>query len=184
MPLFSEPLCPQCGQSLPMRKLWKVEGSGRLGLLQEKCGIVCSQCGMRLRIFQAGVGIYDVATIMLVVGLGSPLIHLIPVRDKNTQLFLLLLIGFPIIILLLRFAPCFARVAEIQSEERIKFPLSSRSEEPESAEVRGERELAESMAEARNSDSSAIAASDWKCASCGEVNPGQFNICWKCQKSR
>lgn len=24
----------------------------------------------------------------------------------------------------------------------------------------------------------------WKCSSCGEISPGEFNICWKCGNSR
>jgi hypothetical protein len=77
-------------------------------------------------------------------------------------------------------------VGEIKDQDTLEFPLSPKpaAEEPESAEEKGQRELAEAMDEARNSGPSSVSPSSWQCASCGEENPGEFDICWKCQKNR
>ncbi|MGC4015590.1 MAG: DUF2007 domain-containing protein [Luteolibacter sp.] len=33
-------------------------------------------------------------------------------------------------------------------------------------------------------ESAAPAGGDWICPSCGEENPGNFDLCWSCEKSR
>jgi len=166
-----------------MRQLWALAETDRTGALRQRCGIVCPQCGMRLRILQVGVTVYSIVTLLCVVAIASFLTRLIPLHDKDAQVFLTLLVTFPVVMVLLRFAPCFARVAEIKDQEELEFPLSPKLEEPESAEARDERELTEALASAK-SEPRDISSAAWRCASCGEENPGEFDICWKCQKER
>jgi hypothetical protein len=186
MPLFSEPPCPQCGQTLPLRQLWAAADTDRNGALSRKCGIVCPQCGMRLRVFQTRVSIFRLCLLVLSIAVAVFLVQQIfPYRDKDARKILTLCVGLPLVFFLNQFAPCFARVGEIKDQDILEFPLSPKlaAEEPESAEAKGQRELAEAMDEAQSSRSSNVSPSDWRCASCGEENPGEFDICWKCQKS-
>ena len=187
MALFSEPPCPQCGQRLPLRQLWAAADTDKNGALRRNCGIVCPQCGMRLRVFQARASIFRILSLVLSVAIAALLVQQIfPYKVKDARAILTLCVGLPLVFFLNRFAPCFARVGEITDQEVLEFPLSPKpvAEEPESAEAKGQRELSEAMDEAQNGGPSSAASSGWRCASCGEENPGEFVICWKCQKNR
>jgi len=41
-----------------------------------------------------------------------------------------------------------------------------------------------SRSDVRGVGDTAIDSSAWKCAGCGEENPGNFEECWKCQRDR
>lgn len=34
----------------------------------------------------------------------------------------------------------------------------------------------------RRKDAVAASAADWRCQSCGEANPGEFEVCWSCAR--
>jgi hypothetical protein len=167
-----------------MRQLWAAADTDRSGALRDRCGIVCPQCGMTLEIFQAAANVYSFGAMLLVLPLAYFLMHIIPAHNKETQLILTLLVFVPLVSVLLRFTPCFARVARATNPNELTYPLSPKPLEPESTEARNQRELAEAIANAQNDKSRGISPATWQCASCGEENPGEFDICWKCQKDR
>jgi hypothetical protein len=182
MPIFREPPCPQCGQVFPTRQLWKVAPPNRFYLLNGKCGIACPHCGMHLRVFQSGVAIFSVAVLFMAMGLLY--VALATVSDKDAVVIVLALIMIPAVILQVRFAPCFARVGVVTDETGIEYPLAPRPMAPETDGERDEHEFAEAMSQAPASETLQGGASAWKCASCGEDNPGEFDVCWKCQRDR
>jgi hypothetical protein len=187
MPLFSEPPCPQCGQSLPLRQLWAVADTERSGALRGKCGIICPQCGSRLRIFQARASFFRIFSLVLSIAVAFFLVQrILPHGARDARKILTLCVALPLIFFLDRFAPCFAQVRETKDQDTLEFPLSPKpaAEKPESTEAKGQRELAEAMDEAKNGGSDSVSPSGWRCPSCGEENPGEFDLCWKCQKSR
>jgi hypothetical protein len=47
----------------------------------------------------------------------------------------------------------------------------------------GDYEQAIALIKARHEEESQPRA-DWKCPSCSEINPGNFEICWQCQTAR
>ena len=136
-----------------------------------------------MRVLQAGASVYTVAILLFAFAGASFLLRLVPLHDKDTQAFVFLLVAFSIIVPLLRFGPCFARVTQNGDLQGLIYPLSPQPEEPESEEARAERELMDALANAKR-ESRDMSSRAWRCASCGEDNPGEFDICWKCQKEK
>jgi hypothetical protein len=123
MAIFSEPICPHCGQPLPMRELWEFAGYDRLGLLREKSGIVCPQCGTKLRVIQSGVClsfILPAVAIGTLLGLSSRALRASGVDPKVAIVILLV----PLLMFWFRYGPCFARVRPVKSTETLVYPLS------------------------------------------------------------
>ena len=184
MPLLSEPRCPQCGFPLPTRQLWRVAGTNKLNLLTKKCGIVCPQCQVRLQVRQTYVLIFNLAIPVVAAVVALFCIRLFPKLDKDGQTIVLLAMLTPVVIFQARFAPCFAQVALVSSDMALDYPLAPRPVKPESDEEQAQREIVEAIAEAQNSEATRPLVESWICVSCGEENPGEFDICWKCQKVR
>jgi hypothetical protein len=142
---------------------------------------------MRLRIFQARASFFRIVSLLLSIAVAFFLVQkMLPHSAKDARKILALCVALPLIFFLDRFAPCFAQVREPKDQDMLEFPLSPKpvAEESESAEAKGQRELAEAMDEAKNGGSDNISPLGWRCPSCGEENPGEFDICWKCQKGR
>jgi hypothetical protein len=103
---------------------------------------------------------------------------------KDAQIPILLLVGIPVVILQVRYAPCYATVGIVTSDELLCYPLSPPPPLPESQQEKDEREYSEQVADWQDSKARLGTESAWKCNYCGEENPGEFDVCWKCQKER
>src|SRR5277367_4867801 len=103
MPLINEPRCPRCASTVPMKALWQIVGTNRLGLLKEHCVIVCPHCGIRLRVLQARVILIQIASIIVassLIGLASRYL-----KDQGALTVLMLVIFIPIIVFQVRYSP-------------------------------------------------------------------------------
>ncbi len=70
-------------------------------------------------------------------------------------------------------------------KDKLPYPLSAQPVPiAESDQERDARELEEVLTKEPDRELDATAAASWKCLSCGEDNPGNFNECWKCQTIR
>ena|SRR5579863_8022869 len=126
MPLLSEPPCPKCGRPLPTRELWELAGYDRLGLLHDKSGIVCPQCGIRLKVIQLGVILSLLLPCLGVGALVALFGHALKAHGMDPKVVGTLM-GIPTFMFWIRYGPCFARVREIKPDEQLVYPLSPNS---------------------------------------------------------
>jgi hypothetical protein len=105
----------------------------------------------------------------------------VPRKDADP---LLLIAVISAVIFQVRFAPCFATVAIVTSDENLSYPLSPPPVAPESQEEKELRESFEELMEWQERKLSEDPGPSWKCDDCGEDNPSEFEVCWKCRRER
>jgi hypothetical protein len=185
MGLLDPPRCPQCNCEIAMEEFWRVAPKQSKGnFLSGSAGIVCPVCGVKLRVLQGRV----VASWAL--ALGAPLIvfaildSLSPV-DHDSVSGKIRLIAFLAIlggsfVLQWRWTPRLLRLRFVNDGETVEYPLVMRAREL-AAEAELEEKLAKKQLELESPD---VGKPAWACAKCREENPGNFDICWKCQTVR
>ena len=126
MQLLNEPPCPRCKQLLPTRQLWDIAGYDRLGLLHDKSGIVCPQCGLQLKVIQWPVFLSFLLPALGVGALVGLFDHALKAIGANPKIVAVLLM-IPIFFLWMEYGPSFARVRKTKPDEDLVYPLSSTS---------------------------------------------------------
>jgi hypothetical protein len=184
MPLISEPLCPQCGQPLPTRQLWRVAAKKSVSLLSIKCGIKCPLCQVRLRILQGRVVLFNFLILMVGVGFTIAYLMLATPLDRYKSKLTIVIILLPVVLLQMRFAPCFVRVAVVIGEDRLTYPLDPSPPPVTIGDAIARLRPLEAQFREKDDNSDEPPVTPWRCGSCGEENPGEFDCCWKCQKDR
>jgi hypothetical protein len=117
---------------------------------------------------------------MVPIGLGILLSYWSPV-DRDSVRGKIWLIGcFALygggFILQARWTPRLLRLRFVNDGETVEYPLVIRAKELAAAE-----QLEEEQLELESPD---VGKPAWTCAKCREENPGNFDICWKCQGAR
>lgn len=172
MALLDPPQCPLCFSAVPLEQLWSVSPTNRSGLLIGRIGIICPACDAKLRVVQTRVVLGMLSTYAVLMG-GAFLLQTI---DSLKQLYVFYVLGVvvPVVLIQQRTFPRLARLRVLKTGETVEFPLTKLSQ---FADLDLDDEEAASSETA--SDEPA-----WKCKSCGEENPGSFDICWKCRSTR
>jgi hypothetical protein len=80
-----------------------------------------------------------------------------------------------------KYAKRFAGLRELDAGEVVSFPLEAAPFDPFAYEVEKNDGLAPFLVTHENTQGDSEA---WRCSSCGETNPGEFELCWKCGKDR
>lgn len=136
MHLFKEPLCPKCGQHLPLEELWDLRDYSKLRRyrLPQPLGIICPGCGIRLRLeqwpsFILFVAIIVVFLVLIETFLPGARIHYLIFREYNRRddiaqtLGVLLEIG--LLLCYMKFGPYLCRVRPTKSSDPdLEYPLS------------------------------------------------------------
>jgi len=89
-------------------------------------------------------------------------------------------LALPVIIGLRRMEPRLARLRPVQGAEIVWCPLSNESFPARTATVKGDAV----QLDADYGRSVADAEQSWRCVSCREENPGEFEACWSCGADR
>ena len=126
MQLLNEPPCPKCRQPLPTRQLWDIAGYDRFGLLRDKSGIVCPQCGLQLKVIQWPVFLSFLLPALGIVALVGLFDHALIAIGANPKIVAILLM-IPLFFFRLEYGPCLARVRKAKPDEVLVYPLSSTS---------------------------------------------------------
>jgi hypothetical protein len=79
-----------------------------------------------------------------------------------------------------RCAPRLLRLRFVNDGEKVEYPLVIRAREL-AEERAADEKLAEEQLELESPD---VGKPAWICAKCREENPGNFDVCWKCQAAR
>jgi hypothetical protein len=181
MSLLDPPRCPQCNSDIALRDFWEVapkqsRGTGLSGAL----GIVCPTCGVKLRVLQGRAQL----SYVLVFGLPFALLFLVgqavPLNSgtppAKIALFCLGAIYFGGFILQQHYFPRLLQLRYLRDGEFVDYPLARAAKEQAAED--------QFFEEQRQMESPGTGKLAWTCASCGEENPGNFEVCWKCQEAR
>jgi hypothetical protein len=141
---------------------------------------VCPVCGIKLRVVQGRAQLSNV----LVFGLPLMLLFLlgraIPLYSGTAAAKIALLclgaIYFGGFVLQQHNFPRLLQLRYLRDGEAVDYPLLTAAKE----------QVAEDQffEEQREMESHDTGEPVWRCASCGEENPGNFEVCWKCQAER
>ena len=135
MPLLKDSRCPQCSGGLPLKVLWEFSRSSSYGLVKEsgvlrgKIGIVCPNCGAKLRVVQTRIRLFVfllwVACFGCAWSLGEWLRHAHIVLAQTTEVLGVGVLVFAIFLLQKFCIPHLAQVRLASPGEQLGFPLSS-----------------------------------------------------------
>jgi hypothetical protein len=168
MTLIPHPACPACRARISLDALYAAAATSRSGrLLGGPYGLRCPECGTTLRVHDEWL---PLVSLLWVAGPVVVLAWLY--RDTlatNLRLGAVLL-GIPLLLLLQSlYAQRFARLARTAGDENLVLPL----EPPPETAPPAEHEVVYTGA-----------TTPWHCATCGEENPANFDVCWQCQAPR
>jgi hypothetical protein len=181
MSLLDPPRCPQCNSDIALRDFWEVAPKQSRGsALSGSLGIVCPTCGVKLKVIQGRVHLSFALVLVVPFALALLVGRVIPL-DSGTDSSKLMVICLGAIyiggfFLQQRYIPRLLQVRFLKDGEVVEYPLAIWARES-AAE-------AQFFKEQREMESPDLGKPVWTCTSCGEENPGNFDICWKCQTVR
>jgi hypothetical protein len=182
MSLFDLPRCPNCNSEIDLKELWRIAPKTNRGsTIEGNVAIVCPVCGIKLRVLQGRAQLSGLLGFGLLIALALIGGHL---SSHTGSPLLTALIAAPFVIVAIagywiqrRLIPRLLRVRLLEEGEQVVYPLIAPQEVWETEQQVDARDL-------RNSESSGDNRPVWTCSKCGEKNPGNFDICWKCQAER
>jgi len=134
MPNLHESRCPNCDSGLPLKVLWEFSRSSLYGLvnksgtLKGKIGIVCPNCGVKLRVVQTRIRVFLVLIWLAAYGVawsaGKLLRHEHFALSRTYVIAALLVFFFAIWLLQKYLIPHLAQVRLAGADEQLGFPLS------------------------------------------------------------
>jgi hypothetical protein len=150
-------------------------------LLSGSLGIVCPVCGVKLRVLQGRV-VASWALALVVPLIVLTLLDSLNPVDRDSVGGKIRLVEFMAVlggsfVLQWCWTPRLLRLRFVNDGETLEYPLVVRAREL--AEDRAtEAKLLEEQLELESPD---VGKPAWTCVKCREENPGNFDICWKCQ---
>jgi DNA-directed RNA polymerase subunit RPC12/RpoP len=134
MPLLRDTRCPQCDSGLPLKVLWEFSRSSsydlvrKSGVLRGRIGIVCPNCGAKLRIVQTRIRVFLFLLWAIAFGgawfVGEWMRHAHVVLNRMSQVLGLVVLGTAIVLLQKYCIPHLAQVRLAGADEQLGFPLS------------------------------------------------------------
>jgi hypothetical protein len=147
-------------------------------------GIVCPVCGVKLRVLQGRVvaswalALVSPLIVLAILDSLSPVDHdSVSGKIRLVEFMALFGGGF---VLQWRWTPRLLRLRFVNDGETVEYPLVIRAREL-AEERAADAKLLEEQLELESPD---VGKPAWTCAKCHEENPGNFDICWKCQAAR
>jgi hypothetical protein len=176
--MLEYPPCPVCGGELPLREFFEEwDPSGRYQTANP--ALECPSCFARLRpkLLRAGL----LMTAALIASFALMFMGMMFFRENDLAS---LVNGMAFVASFFWIQGSFRQRLitwrEVAPGERVRFMLPTRAQRDQAdAEARAAAE-AERAAAARE----AAAYPPWRCLTCGEENPGRFELCWKCESER
>jgi hypothetical protein len=147
-------------------------------------GITCPTCSQKLRVRQTSV--FIASTVILF----APMLFVALVIEPYTQYFRgndvltiasVVVVIAPLFWIQTKYAKRFAGLRDLDAGEVVSFPLEAAPFDPFAYEF----EKNDGPATFRPTHENTQGESEtWRCSSCGEANPVEFELCWKCGKDR
>ena len=173
--MLEYPPCPVCGGELPLKAFFK-EWNPTSKYDAQNPALECPSCFAPLRPKCLRAGIITVAALISSIAL---MVVVIKTFGENESASMAAVVAFFASVYwieksLLRRLITWRQVA---SDERVTFVLPTKAErDAREADMRAEAEAVRVEA-ARE----AAEYPPWSCLTCSEVNPGHFELCWKCK---
>ena len=134
MPPFQDSHCPQCDSGLPLKVLWEFSRSStyglvaRSGVLKGRIGVVCPNCGAKLRVVQTRIRAFLFMVWAAALGgawsVGAWLRNAHVVLNQKFEFVGLAVLMSAIFLLQKYCIPYLAQVRLADPGERLGFPLS------------------------------------------------------------
>src|SRR5579859_5171906 len=134
MPFLHQSRCPKCDSGLPLKVLWEFSRTSlyglvnRSGTLKGKIGIVCPNCGVKLRVVQTRIRVFLVLTWLVAYGVawsvGEWMRHDHVVLSRIYGIPGVLVFFFAVWLLQKYLIPHLAQVRLAGADEQLGFPLS------------------------------------------------------------
>jgi hypothetical protein len=179
MSLFDLPHCPNCHSEIDLMELWQAapkSGNTFIG----RVAIACPVCGVKLRVLQSRAYLIGLLAFLVPLALIVLSIFVAPVTrgsiDDLIRKGILVVVVFGAVRLHKRNIPKLLTVRLLQGNETVRFPLVRTT----SAEDENEAEPNRAFLLEPTEDQRPV----WVCPKCREENPGNFDVCWKCQAVR
>jgi hypothetical protein len=143
-------------------------------------GIVCPVCGVNLKVLQGRVQVSWLLAFVVPIAVALLVGCVIPLDSgavsAKATLIALAAFYFGGFALHGHYSPRLLTLRFLRDGETVEYPLVMRARE-----LAAEAKLSEEQLELESPDLDKPA---WTCAKCREENPGNFDICWKCQAAR
>ncbi len=181
--MFDFPRCPVCRGELPVRELFRRAPRESHGIFAPRVGLRCERCQtdlvlQRWRAYPVVFGIYALVGLLLMFFIAEK-------RARSSPG-----ITHPVFF----FIGIFAAVVGVQvARDRLlqrcsSFRTLKRDETVDwtlTEQLRADRtaQIIEDAGEVRESADVSDVTAPWRCEKCGEENPPEFRICWKCETS-
>jgi len=180
MSLLDPPRCPNCNAEIDLKPLWEAAPKTNRGSrFAGKIGVVCPTCGIKLRVLDSLLGITSVGLFILMVITAAVVGRVSRFHGNDRLVFVgFLVLGVAGFIFFQKSIPRLLTLRLFEDGEKAGFPLVTLAED-----LAAEHKASEE-ADALRPDLTADDGPAWKCQSCGEENPSNFNECWKCLKLR
>lgn len=183
MPLLEAPRCPVCYQCVNAEDVRREVLRRKEWPTYPPWGIRCPGCRTELGIRRWPVVVAG-ALLFLTLGLVGQwiLAHAKPVSEE-LQLLTVLALFCAFFLVYTRWAPLLAQLRRPEPNELLR--IEKTLAEKLAADADYQEELAEldernAWIEEANRDT----RGPWRCSACHEENPGNFEVCWNCEKAR
>ena len=183
MPIVEAPRCPVCYQRVNAADVRREALRRKEWPGYPPWGIRCPNCRSELGIRRWPLFVIAVG-LVLAMALTSPWLvsRAKRVSEDLGMLAVLALVGAAYLIYL-QWAPLFVQLRRPRPDEvlRIEKTLAEKL----AADAEYQKEVAE--VDERNEwieEASRDARPSWRCSACHEENPGNFDVCWNCEKPR
>lgn len=168
-----------------MAEFWRVAPKQiRSASLSGSLGIVCPVCGVRLKVLQGRVQVSWILAFAVPIAVALLVGRVIPLDSGTVSakatLIALGVFYFAGFALQGHYSPRLLTLRFLRDGETVEYPLMIHAKEL-AAEAKLEEQLAQEQLEMESPD---VGKPAWTCAKCREANPGNFDICWKCQAAR
>lgn len=168
--------CPACGVAIDLRPLWQAIDQREGAFIGSRYGVTCGHCGAKLRVTQRqaiaillGIFVLVMVSILVPVLLHGPLVKAPPWFSYITPLF-----GVSASLGALKLSywlgRLFTRLKLAKANAKLKYPLEWNNNVTKEVELSG--------------SDVAPGCQTWMCRKCREENPGEFELCWKCNEER
>jgi hypothetical protein len=179
MSLLELPRCPNCNSEVDLKELWRAAPkSGRGSQLAGKIGVVCPVCGIKLRVLDGRARILSVGLFIVMVCSAAAVGKMS--KSYGNDRTVLVVFGILCIAGYIFFQKSFSRLLQLrilEEGETAGFPLITLAEDLATWRAAADSERV-------NLEPVGNTGPGWTCGKCHEENPGNFDICWKCQAER
>jgi hypothetical protein len=165
------PRCPECFRPIDLRPIWKIAGGGYFNFIGSGCGVTCANCDTRSQIRQWRSRL----VVALYYGAAIPALVIMAICMNYFETLSRLQFGLASAVLLMalglvqhRFVAPMATLRKALPDQRLNYPLEWNTKHISKVDV------ADAFKTRPHSK-------PWKCR-CGEQNPSEFDLCWKCKR--